>query len=213
MQIKQIYEKYEIMPQLAMHMLRVAGVGKIVADSWIDKCDTKLVTELCLLHDMGNIVKFGFSGKDESKFGKIENIEHWRKVKQGYVDQYGNDAHDATVGILNDAGLSRFVGYIDEEEKLYFSEAKEAELSKASVASIILMYADCRVIPSGVVSYRKRIDDLKDRYGGVASPTWYDWTYWFDNWMQKKVKIDLGRIDEQMVEPLFGELLGYNIET
>ncbi len=212
MTIKQLYAKYHIMPQLETHMLRVAGVGKIIAENWKDGCDVKLVTDLCLLHDMGNIVKFDLrDGIDISKFGRIENLKHWQEVQRGYWDKYGKDAHDATIGILHDAGLAKFESYINEEELLYFAEAKDAELDKSSVAAIILMYADCRVIPNGVVSYRERIDDLKNRYGGVGTTTWYDWTYWFENWMQSKVTIDLNNITEASVTPLFDELLTYTL--
>lgn len=207
MQIKQIYEKYHIMPQLATHMLRVGAVGKIVAENWKNGCDAKLTTDLCLLHDMGNIVKFDLENRNEGKFGKIEKIEYWQKIQQEYWDKYGHDAHDATVGILHDADLTRFVEFISEEEKLYFAEAKEPGLKVVSVAAIILMYADCRVKPEGIVSYRERIDDLKSRYGGVGTPTWYDWTHWFDNWMQSQVKIDLKSITETSASPLFDELL------
>jgi len=207
MQVKQIYEKYQIMPQLVTHMLRVAGVGKIVAENWKGQCDIKLTTDLCLLHDLGNIVKFDLKNRDESKFGNIENIEYWQKIQQQYLDQFGKDAHDATVGIIKKAKLEKFVPYILEEEKLYFDEPREDELNKTNVPTIILMYSDCRVKPKGVVSYRERIDDLKARYGGVGSDTWYDWTYWFDQWMQKHVSIDLETINEAMVEPLFDELL------
>ncbi len=211
MTIDDIYTKYQIMPQLKTHMLRVAGVGNIVAENWKSGCDTKLVTDLCLLHDMGNIVKFDLTNRDESKFGKMEKVEYWQQVQKEYWDKYGRNAHDATNGILREAKLTRFIEYINEEEKLYFMEAQEAQLSKASVAAIILMYSDCRVTPQGVVSYRERIDDLKARYGGVASPTWYDWTRWFDEWMQKQVSIDLKTITEQAVEPLFDDLLTYTI--
>lgn len=210
MTIKDIYAKYQIMPQLAMHMLRVAGVGKIVAEHWSDQCDTKFVSDLCLLHDVGNIVKFVLKDGD-SKFGKIENIEYWKKVQNDYCTKYGKDAHDATIGILHDAGLPQFVSYIGEEEELYFAEAKEEELAKARVPAIILMYSDCRVTPTGVVSYRERIDDLKNRYGGGGTPTWYDWTYWFEDWIQTKVDIDLGSITEDSVKPLFDELLLHTI--
>lgn len=212
MKIQDLYHKYQIMPQLSTHMLRVAGVGKIVGENWRGECDSKFVTELCLLHDMGNIVKFELEKASEAKFGKIENLKHWQKVQRLYRAKYGQSAHTATSGILNEAELGRYVSYIQEEEKLYFAEAKEAELGKARVAAIILMYADCRVTPSGVVSYRKRIDDLRDRYGGVASATWYDWTFWFEEWMQTQVKIELDEIREESVAPLFDELLSYNIE-
>jgi len=211
MTIKQLYEKYDIMPQLATHMLRVGAVGKMVAENWIDGCDVKFVTDLCLIHDIGNIVKFDLINRNEEKFGKIDNALYWQQIQQNYWDKYGHDAHDATVEILQDAELHKFTNLITEEEKLYFAEAKDESLKQASVAAIILMYADCRVKPEGIVSYRARIDDLKARYGGVGTPTWYDWTYWFDNWMQSKVKIDLNSITEESATPLFDELLSTQI--
>lgn len=201
------------MPQLETHMLRVAGVGKIIAENWKDNCDVKLVTDLCLVHDMGNLVKFDLrDGIDMTKFGRIENLKYWQGVQQEYRDKYGKDAHDATIGILKNARLPQFESYINEEEALYFAEAKDAELDKASVAAIILMYADCRVIPSGVVSYRERVNDLKDRYG-TRSGTWYDWTFWFESWLQTKVGIDLQSITEDSVTPLFNQLLQYKLKT
>lgn len=212
MNIRDLYQKYHIMPQLETHMLRVAGVGKMVSENWRGKCDTKLATDLCLVHDMGNIVKFDLRDNiDRSKFGEIQNLEHWQKIQLEYWDKYGKDTHGATIGILKDAGLPQFESFIDEEEKLYFAEAREKELSNTRVETIILMYSDCRVTPSGVVSYRERVNDLKDRYG-TRSENWYDWTYWFEEWIQKQVTIDLNSITEASVTPLFDELLGYNIE-
>lgn len=211
MEIKDLYKKYHIMPQLETHMLRVAGVGKIVAESWRRACNTKLVTDLCLVHDMGNIVKFNLQdGVDRLKFGEIENLPYWQKIQQTYWDKYGHDAHDATIGILKEAGLPQFESYINEEESLYFAEARGDKLALARTESIILMYSDCRVTPGGVVSYRERVDDLKERYGAI-SDTWYDWTYWFEEWMQQQVNIDLQSITDSTVEPLFDELLTYAI--
>ncbi len=212
MTIRELYEKYQIMPQLVTHMLRVGAVGKIIAENWVSECDVKFTTDLCLVHDMGNIVKFDLSENDNNKmFGPIENIEKWREVQKSYWDKYGHDAHEATVGILNDAGLGRFVDCITEEEKLYFAEASEPVLDETNVATIIMLYSDCKVTPCGVVSYRERIDDLCKRYGDGRTRTWYDWTYRFEKWMQSKTKIDLQSIDEAMVQPLFDELLGYQI--
>jgi hypothetical protein len=213
MTIKDLYQKYQIMPQLQRHMLRVAGVGKIIAEHWRDKCDVKLITELCLLHDMGNIVKFDLSTEavKTKMFGVPTDLEYWRKIQNEYRQKFGQDAHSATKGILAEAKLERFNKFIDEEHKLYFAEARERELSKVSLEAIILMYSDCRVTPSGVVSYRERIDDLSARYGGVGTPTWYDWTYGFEDWMQSKVKIDLNSITEASVTPLFDELLTHTL--
>lgn len=188
------------MPQLAEHQLRVAGVGRLIAENWQEKGDARLATQLCLVHDMGNIVKFA-------------NLTdpHWRAVQKRYQRKYGNDAHEATKKILEEAGMGKFNPFIDEEAELYFLEAKENELSKANLASVILLYADCRVTPAGVTSYRTRINDLKERYGGSSSPTWYDWTYWFEEWIARQVKIEPEAITEESVRPLFDELLTYEI--
>ena len=165
MQVKQLYAKYQIMPQLETHMLRVAGVGKIVAQNWKDGCDAKLATELCLIHDMGNIVKFDLSNESvrAKMFGVPTDLGYWRKIQKKYWNKYGKDAHVATKGILSEAKLDRFNKYIDEEHTLYFAEANEEELSKASLPAIILMYADCRVKPEGVVSNHEPVDDIKVR--------------------------------------------------
>lgn len=193
-------------------MLRVAAIGKSVVENWKNEGDVDKVLTTCLLHDMGNIVKFDLSeGADRAKFGEVKNLEHWRSVQTKYRDKYGNSAHDATIGILNDAGLGEYIKYIEEEEKLYFAEAREKELEKASLPAIILLYADCRVIPSGIVSYRERITDLMERYGGVRSPSWLAWTYWFDAWIQDQVKIDLQTLSEESLKPGFDELLTYDI--
>lgn len=211
MNVKQLYKKYQIMPQLETHMLRVAAVGKIVADNWIGTCDSLLTTQLCLLHDMGNIVKFDLSDNlDRAKFGNIEKLPYWQGIQKEHIEKFGKSAHDATNAILRDAKLTQFIPLVIEEESLYFAEAKEAELEMATVASIILLYSDCRVTPGGVVSYRERVNDLQSRYG-AKTQTWYDWTYWFEGWMQSKVKIDLNSITDQTVEPLFDELLTYTI--
>lgn len=208
MKVAELYQKYQIMPQLETHMLRVSAIGKRVAQNWKSECDTDIVTKTCLLHDMGNIVKFDLSNNaDRSKFGPVANLKYWQSVKQDYIEKYGTNAHDATTHILHDAGLEEYIKYINEEEQLYFAEAGEKELLKASLPAVILLYADCRVVPSGIVSYRERINDLVERYGGVRSSSWLAWTFWFDKWMQEQVKIDLNTLTEESLRPIFDDLL------
>lgn len=213
MLIKQLYEQFEIMPQLVEHQLRVGAVGQIVAENWIGKCDVELVTMVCLLHDMGNIVKFDLSDEAQkvSKFGKIENLSYWQKVQQKYWDKYGRDAHAATKGILVEAGLAKYIKHIEEENGLYNSEASEEQLVSATVPAVVLMYADMRVIPQGVVSYRERVDDLRERYGGGKTPTWYGWTQAFEKWLQSQIKIDPSLINEEQARARFDSLLSATI--
>lgn len=210
MKTNDLYALYDIMPQLITHQLRVAYVGKIVAENWQHTCDPEFITQLCLVHDLGNIVKFDLTdGVDRTLFGEIDNLAHWQEIQKKYWSLYGKNAHDATIGILHDSGLTRFIHPIEEEEKLYFSEPDAQTLLSTDPSVVILMYADCRVTPAGITSYRTRIDDLRARYGGGISPTWHDWTYFFDDWMQKQVTTNLGAVTEESARPIFDQLLTY----
>lgn len=215
------------MPQLAEHQLRVGGVGQLVAESWIHSAhstgsgqagseqavDVERVTQVCLLHDMGNLVKFDLSdeAKRDSMFGKASNLPYWREVQSEYWARYGKDAHVATKGILKDAGIEWMNKYIDEEGELYFAEALGEKLEKASVEAVILMYADFRVKPEGIVSYKDRVNDLRERYGGGKTPTWYEWTQEFERWIEEKTEISLASITEELVRPKWDELLSVKI--
>lgn len=213
MKVKQLFEKYDVMPQLSEHQLRVGAVGQMVAENWRGGCDVEMVTKVCLLHDMGNIVKFDLSDEAQRNrmFGQVDDLANWRKVQEKYWEKYGRDAHAATKGILADAGLASLNKYIDEEGELYFSEALGPQLEKANTESVILMYADFRVKPEGVVGYRERVDDLRDRYGGGKSPTWYEWTGKFGKYIEGKTKIDPESITEQDARGRWDELLSVTI--
>jgi len=213
MKISELYERYHIMPQLKTHMLRVAAVGKLVAEAWKSECDADFATQLCLVHDLGNIVKFDLTEKSRgSKFGEIDNLQHWQDIQSRYWKKYGHDAHDATTGILQEAKLEKFIDAINEEEELYFAEATSEKLALANPGSIILLYADCRVTPAGVSSYRVRVNDLAERYG-AKSESWTKWTYWFEDWIQTQVNIDLSSITERSVTPMFDELLESELQS
>jgi len=223
MVIKELFDKFEVMPQLVEHQLRVGAVGQILAQNWIypirptssggAKVDVELTTKLCLLHDMGNIVKFDLSdeAQREAQFGKTGNLPYWRKVQAKYRDKYGRDAHAATKGVLAEAGLSELIHYIDEEAELYFSEAGPKELATTNPATVILMYADMRVKPEGVVSYQERVDDLQKRYGGGRTATWYEWTKTFAKFIKEQTRIDPESITEEVVRARWNELLSVRI--
>ncbi len=58
MNILAIYNKYHLPENLQMHMLRVAACSNLIIDNWtgID-IDKDAIIRVCLLHDMGNMVK------------------------------------------------------------------------------------------------------------------------------------------------------------
>ena len=66
MNILDIYNKYHLPENLQMHMLRVAACSNLIIDNWAgDELDKSAIIRVCLLHDMGNIVKIkeSYTGK------------------------------------------------------------------------------------------------------------------------------------------------------
>ena len=69
MNILEIYNKYHLPENLQMHMLRVAACSNLIIDNWngLD-IDKQAIIRVCLLHDMGNMVKY------QRTFRKMRNL-------------------------------------------------------------------------------------------------------------------------------------------
>ncbi len=77
MNIIEIYNKYYLPENLQMHMLRVAACSNLIIDNWNgSKIDKESIIRVCLLHDMGNMVKIPEDINDKS----IE--KYLRKLKK-----------------------------------------------------------------------------------------------------------------------------------
>lgn len=161
MTAQEIYDKYKIMPTLQLHQLRVAAVGQILCDSIPDFKGTKEVINTCLLHDMGNIIKFDLNYFPE--FLKPEGLEYWQKVKDEYIQKYGTDEHHATQAIITELVVSEKVK--EYANQVGFSKLKETE-KDISWSKKICAYSDMRVGPHGVISIRERVADGRKRYEG-----------------------------------------------
>lgn len=192
------------MPQLQTHMLRVAGVGKIILDGWKSTIDKDLVMRTLLLHDMGNIVKFDLS----NPLMAIDNLDYWIQVQQEWWKKYGKNAHEATAQIVAELGQDD-AGRVMESEHAGYASDNPAKLLEQDWPAKILSYCDMRVTPSGVVPMSVRIADLQKRYGREMS--WYDFLYELEAQVRLETKIDLDAIGDRNVEPFFDELLTYTI--
>ena len=54
------------MPSLQLHMYRVTAVASRIVDNWKGQnLDKKEIIIACLLHDIGNIIKFKLLGSSE----------------------------------------------------------------------------------------------------------------------------------------------------
>lgn len=156
--ISDIYTEYNIPPQLQLHQRRVAAVGKTVADA--HAVDVHTVISACLLHDMGNIIKFKLDRFPD--FLEPEGYEYWQNVQDSFKAKYGNDEHLATLMICDELGVSdavlnciRAVGMT----KVHHN------LSEGTKEEQITNYADLRVGPQGLISILERLADGRARNG------------------------------------------------
>src|SRR3989339_85210 len=102
--IVEIYKEYKIMPMLAMHQIRVAGVASMICDSLSIKTEKDDIVRACIFHDMGNIVKFNLN--HFPKENEPEGIDYWQKVKEDYILKYDSNDHLANLAVARELGVS-----------------------------------------------------------------------------------------------------------
>lgn len=160
--ILEIYEHYKIMPNLALHQLRVASVILFICRNIDLKVDENIAVQSGLLHDMGNIIKFDLSVFPD--FVKEKGLDYWQKVQKEYFEKYGRDEHEATQKILKELGVNERV--IDIDKKMVFGNLC-INRDRDDIELKLLHYADMRVGPHGVLSYEDRMADARKRYENV----------------------------------------------
>jgi hypothetical protein len=161
MTIQEVYDHYQLMPNLQLHQYRVAGVAKCICDSLkeTDTVDTGNVVKACLLHDMGNILKFDLGQFPE--FLEPQGLAYWQQIQADFRQKYGDKVHAATLQIAHELNVSERV--IELIKAIGYSVA-QAAYESGDLAKMICEYADCRVTPFGVVSLEDRFIDLEHRY-------------------------------------------------
>jgi predicted HD phosphohydrolase len=163
------YQHYNIMPTLAQHMLQVGAVAKIVTDQ-INEPDfpaTQIISA-CLLHDMGNIMKFDL---DNVPVGlDIPDIDHWKSVQADIRNQYGLDEHQVTHHIASEIGVSSTT--LSAIENCGTSKAASV-LADQNIPAMFVTYCDYHVAPASIVSPAQRLADILDRYAGTPKHAGY----------------------------------------
>lgn len=161
MNVIEIYKKYHLPENLQMHMLRVAACSNLIIDNWNGvEIDNKAIIRVCLLHDMGNIVKIP---EDFSK------DQEFLKIRKKYLDKYGTNDHEINLEIGKQEGLT--------EQELTILDGKRSRKNEETLKSIsyerkICAYCDQRVAPDGVVSIKERLEDAKVRYKNKPLSVW-----------------------------------------
>lgn len=161
MKVNKLYEKYLIMKNLRQHMFRVAGVGRVICKNYRKVLDIESITTACLLHDMGNILKFKLGQFPESL--EPEGLNYWEKVKIKFHDKYGDDEHMATQAIAGEIGVSSRV--FELLKSVGFSNS-EKNYQGDDIEKMICAYADQRVGPFGIISLDDRLLEGRKRFGG-----------------------------------------------
>ncbi|MBL8014586.1 MAG: HD domain-containing protein [Candidatus Doudnabacteria bacterium] len=159
MTITSIYEQYQIMPSLQLHMLRVAAVARVIALNTPGLGEVSEITAACLLHDMGNILKFKLDLFPD--FLQPQGLEYWEGVKRDFVGKYGTDEHVATHEIARE--LNQPTRVMDLLSAIGFSKALENAVH-SDTAKKICAYSDHRVTPFGVTSLEERMQEGRSRF-------------------------------------------------
>ncbi len=204
------------MPSLQLHMLRVAGVASIICENSKITIDKKSVIEACLLHDMGNIIKFNLNFLPE--FLKPEGLEYWQNVQNEFKQKYGDDEHAGIYEIAKEVGVTektfeliKSVGFTKAGQNL-----KENNLEKS-----VCCYSDHRVTPSGVLPLEERMQEGRKRFATnknvkeseevferLASPMRE-----LESKIFSESRITPDYITDSVVNPLLESLKKFKIET
>ncbi len=215
MKIQKIYEEYNIMPQLQLHMLRVAGVSSIICDHFTKPVNKKAIITASLLHDMGNIVKSNLEFFPDML--KVKGLSYWIEVKRKFIDTYGKDEHKATLKIVNKIGPEKNVTAILQD----FEFADTVELSiSGNLEKYITKYSDLRVTPYGTDTLNARFKEAKKRYVDEKN-IWSESEFnklasvWrnIENKIFTFSKIKPEDITEEKVLPLLEQLRNFEIGT
>lgn len=158
----EIYEKYKIPPNLQEHQLTVTCVAEIIAKNMTDvSVDTELILRACLFHDMGNIIKYDMDNFPELMGDEQSRIPYWKKVREEFMAEYGDETHVATSRIGREIGLSEEVMFLI--ENWGFSQFSRVDKSD-DYNWKICVYTDHRVSPTGIVSLSENLAGKRKRY-------------------------------------------------
>jgi hypothetical protein len=213
--ITEVYDKYNIDKMLLAHQLRVAAVAKLVCDNFTKPVDTGTVITACLLHDMGNILKYDFSQPGD--WYQPKGKEYWRQVQKAVATKYNsNDEHEVTLKIAKELKVSQAV--LDCIKSIDFGRAIET-YSGSKLEPKICSYADLRVTPLGVVSLRERLDEGARRYKNRPDK-WLSSDIaakihqaCFDNeaFISRHCRLKLSDITDELAAPIAEQLKAYEI--
>lgn len=190
MTIQTIYDHYHIPPNLQRHMYQVTAVGQYLVDHWRGRVvDKSLITQVLLLHDMGNIIKF-----HRPFLGELEqDAEFWETVQEQFIQRYGYHVHPATLEIATEVlGEKSPVLKILDTMGFFKLEADGFQSDEARICD----HADMLVSPLGIVNFSKREQDLIVRYQLTGEEKGIRLRRINAKFIQEHVDVDLEKVGE-----------------
>jgi hypothetical protein len=161
--IHSIYKRFRIPTSLQLHMFRVASVGKLITNSWIGPTiDEEKVIAALLIHDLGNIVKITLDSPNSINVFTPEDrgrIDYWIDVKKETIEKYGSNDHEATNNMVKELKVNKELSSLVIETGIYESGTADIVTAKELMVKICV-YSDLRVGFHGIISMKRRFEDL-----------------------------------------------------
>jgi len=160
--INSIYNKYYTPQNLRRHMKEVAAVAALICDNLSGEIDKESIVCSALIHDLAQFVKMDFSEKYVKLFDKEDypQIELFKKKKIEFIKKYGANDNIANTKIARELCAPKKV--IDILKSKEISPLDEGW--GKTIEEKILLYADMRCAPKGVVSLDERLFEGYKRY-------------------------------------------------
>lgn len=194
----QIYQQFLIPQILQKHMLRVAALASIITDHWQGQTiDKQAIIQTSLFHDIAKPLSFDYSKRNKfspppEQFKKLKAFQEIIKQK------YGSNEHQATVKIFQTIGcLPRTIKPINNFEWGYAPRLYK----KMDIESLIPLYCDMRIGPTGILSFKERFNEIISRRPNKTpeitkiKPTIQK----LEKTLQEKTSIDITSIRNQQI--------------
>ena len=204
MTIGQIYSEFFIPLSLQKHMLRVAALAEILVNSWATELEHKEeIIKTSLFHDIAKPMKFDLS--KQAQFGmKPKDIEKLAKHQKHLEKKYGKNEHLATVAICKEIGLSQeSLRLLNNLEWKYIPRL----ISEQDIDSLIPIYCDMRIGPSGILSLKQRLLELKNRVSEQDYETDIKNGFELEKIIQENIVININSITHSQIEIGASELI------
>lgn len=189
--LPKIYDQFLVPPNVVRHMKEVAVVCDYICQHWIgpEAIDKKLVMDVAYIHDLANIIKFKppFMGELQDK------AAYWQRVQTQMQKKYGTDVHQALLQMVSEAGLNHFRPILDQMVSVYSSDNWDSPKDIMPEARVVEL-ADCCVMPSGIVNFADRMQDLYTRYNFTEKDQKARRLIANKEWVQQRVSIDLNHL-------------------